>query len=593
MNLFLEAGSFLVWLARLTGVFLRARPLITMTLVGASAVNLVTSILSFLLPLKIIAMVAKASVSGASERWFDLGGYTLIGGLTAAAILSLILSVATDALANRMAAKGGSAVLGNANQLAVGGNDYATAQAIYAQYGEVCAGALFVLVGMLAIAFVEPLLAVVVAAVFLLQFSFTAIALKNVDAIEPGLLARFISRDTKDYLKLLISLDLLVALAVLAYPFLWGGGDRVIDALLSFVVLRRVLRIMVRSLRSAIKLARRRPITDALFFAGQDYRQAEAPAVQTLRLLFSKQKREARAAQILQDLDIAFDRVLVDWCDSRLPGLLTLSIDVFRGGYKPIRYQQQIYLPKQGFRLDNEAVLFDHVTRERLGAPAVIARYDEGPFRCQICAVDNLHSVGAERWCSIREQLFASHVSAEPPEPLVRAYRMSHPLLADRLSDDFVRRIGIAVDTAEQARCLEALIYALPKLRERLSELPLYVCNPEIQPASVLVDADLKPVIMSWGKWRLEPIGYGLSEPLAPEALEPMFSKLRARRSDLSRDYGVVHIELARQAGAFEERINDYQFKQALALAELLLENPLINEVTAAGTGLLNAAKGP
>jgi hypothetical protein len=591
MNLFSETGAFVAWLLRLTGVFLRARPLTTLTLVGGAAVNRVTSILSFVLPIKIIAVVASSNFSGITNQWLNISQNTLIGGLTAAAVLSLVLSIVSDALAERMAAQGGATVLENANKLAVGRDDYATAQAIYGQYGDVCSGVLFVLVGFAAIAVVEPLLVAFIAGAAVLGFCFTALAVKNIDAIEPNALARYISSNTKDYLDIHVSLNILLALAVLAYPFMWGSGDNVINALLSFVVLRRVLRAASGSVRDAVKMVKRRPITDALFFASQGYIKTEAPASQTLRSLFSKQVREARGADILDGLGINCDHVTVDWRDSGMPGFHTMTLEALRNEEKTHRYHQQIYLPKQSFRLDNEAVLFEHVTRARLAAPVMIARYDEGPFACQICDIGNCQEIGSRQWSEAHNQLFQKLITIEPPRSLVRTYRMSHPLLADRLSDEFITRLEIALDTPDQARCLDALVRSMPEIRARIWELPLYIHNPEIKPANVLVDADQQPLVMTWGKWALEPIGYGLSKPLAPEALESTLEQLHTHRNDLPADYASDHIELARQVSLFEKQINDNQFKQALGQAELLLENPLTNEIEPARANLVSVAK--
>jgi hypothetical protein len=128
-------------------------------------------------------------------------------------------------------------------------------------------------------------------------------------------------------------------------------------------------------------------------------------------------------------------------------------------------WQQQIYLPKQDYRLENEAVLFDYVSRGQMLAPEVLLRFKEGPFECQICDAGSGEAVDASEWGELRMDLLARLMSVRPPPALTRAYTISRPLLQDRLSDDLIQRceVGVddVVDVGEVAGLLAVVVVSL------------------------------------------------------------------------------------------------------------------------------------
>lgn len=574
MNLFKETQTYLAWIGRLTYVFLRQRPWTTLTLVGAMGIGRVTAILSFVLPIKVLAVIAPQAKPGKLETLLGTDQTTLVVVLLAAVILSFFTSIITDVVSKRLTTSGGAALFGNANELAVVRNHHATAQGIYRQFASVTSAAIFVGVGFAVIAYIELPLVAGLAGALLLEFVFTAVVLRGADALHPNALARFISENTRNYLSTLGSLNILVALGVLMYPFVWGNGANVISALISFLILRRMLGVAIGCVAESIKLSNRRDVADALFFPKHRYLPDEGKDTRTLRDVFSRQARGDKATQRLRAAGVEFDNLTMHWRDSRVHGVNTLAIELFRNDMTTAHYQQQVYLPNQGSRLDNETVLFEYMAREDLAAPDIITRFEEGPYRCQICdtRLGEPAQTGGGQWANTAFDLAAKQMSAAPPRALLRTYTMSHPLMADRLSDELIERLDIAADTPEDAARLESLRRAMPDIRRRVQNTPLYVYNPEIKPPNVFIGQGGEAFVMTWGRWALEPIGYGMPEIQDAEKLEALVQAIRQARSDVPETWSPEEIEWIRRLGVFESQIKNNLLKAALSELDYILD---------------------
>ncbi|TQE99146.1 MAG: hypothetical protein FKY71_10135 [Spiribacter salinus] len=557
-------------------------------IIAASGLNRVTSLLAFLLPLKVILLVASDGVS----RWFEPfvgpeGKDSLVIALTVAAIVSFFLSIALDALTDRLSASASHTLLQGSNELAVVGNQGTTAQNIYSQFSDTAAGTLFVLAGLSVIAWVNPLLLGALLGLSAAEFLFTALVIARTNPINPGPIARLLTQDLRDYLNIFSSINFLAAFGILLYPFVWGGGGQVLAALVSIVVLRRILGVSAEVIQNAVKMVQRRAVIDALVFREEPYRGKERDVMRILREIFQKQARESRARQSLRSAGIPFEEVEATWQDSRLSGMNRLAIRVRTGNGMTRFFQQQIYMPKHDLRLENEAVLFEYMSREQLRAPGQLLRFNEGVFQCQICESGVEEAVGENAWREVRNGLLERLMCVQPPRSLVEAFTMSRPLLHDRLSGDLIDRLEIGVDTADERSTIDELRARLALLRERIRAIPLYVRNPEIQYSNVVLDEDGEPIVMTWGKWTLEPLGAALPSGIKRGGLEKFVRSISRTRSDVPVDFAVEHMELAGTAYECERLIHDNLLKGALDCAARLLANPLLATADTQHGGLI------
>lgn len=577
MNLLHETVTVLGWLYRIGKAFVCLRPVTTVIVIASSTLSRIASILAFVLPLKIILLVASDGVS----RWFQpLIGTgskdTLVVILTVAAVVSFFASILLDALTDHLAASTSRTVLSGSNELAVVGNQFGHARSIYAQFTELTAGALFAGTGLAVVAAINPTLGGILVAALLSEFLLTAAVLARTDTARPRFPARFVLHDLGDFLKILASLNFLLAFGVLLYPFIWGDRASVLGALVCIIVLRRAFMAMVEVVRGVVGMAGRKPMIDALVFRDRQYQQAERREARSLRDVFHKAARQARTTEALRSAGIECHRVEVHWQDSRLEGVSLLAVHGEQADGTLVHYQQQIFPAKQDYRIRNEDVLFSHVERSRLHAPRLILRFEEGPFQCQLCQSGSGELVDAQSWSETQWFLYRSFMAVAPPAALIDAFSLSRPLLVDRLPDAAMEKLKIGVDTETEQATLDALQALMPDLRKILRGLPLAIDNPELRWPNVMRDEAGAPLVMSWGQWKLEPLGATLPAGLQRTRLEALAAELRTQRSDIPDDLTVDHLQLAGTAYQLEKRIRHNLMKDALAAADRIVANPVL-----------------
>lgn len=239
-----------------------------------------------------------------------------------------------------------------------------------------------------------------------------------------------------------------------------------------------------------------------------------------------------------------------------------------------MHYQQQIFPAKQDYRIRNQEVLFSHIERSRLHAPRLILRFEEGPFQCQLCQSGSGELVEQRAWPETQWSLYRSFMAIEPPAALVEAFSLSRPLLVDRLTDASMEKLNIGIDT-EQAT-FDTLQALMPDLRQILSSLPLFIDNPELRRPNVLQDESGSPLVMSWGQWKLEPLGATLPAGIQRPRLEALADELRTQRGDIPEALTVDHLQLAGTAYQLEKKIGNNRFKDALAAADRIIANPVL-----------------
>lgn len=578
MNLFRDTGMAVRWLASLVSVFFRLRPLTTMVVVAASALSRVTTVLAFVLPLKVILLVASDGI----PHYFQAlvapeQKDALIVVLVAAAIFSIFASVLLDFLKSRLAASTSVAVIWGANRLAVFGDQYNEAQSVYARGCDIVSVVIFTLVGFAVIGLIDPYLVAALAGAMLLEYLITAAVLARLDPVHPQGVSGAIYRNPRGLLDALSAVNFLVAFAVLLYPFVWGQGGNVMLAVISVIILRRVLNPLAQTIAEAASLVEKRSTINALVYREHKYQQLEGKDVRGVRDVFHKTARQQRVTELLSSIGKEPTGLQVMWQDPAVPGINALLVYVDDGDERSV-YQQQIFLPRQGHRLENEEILFSYVSRRQLPAPDFVTRSTEGPYECQLVTAGSGERVPHKSWLDVQLAVFEQCLAVAPPSDLIQAYAVSRLFLWDRLSDEMLGRLEMAVDTDEDRNCYRALLENMPLVRDLLRGMPLYIHNPEIVPPNVLLTRDDTAIVMTWGRWSLEPIGAGLPGPALNKSIDDIMGRLAAQRREVMECSNSHHMRLAGLCWNLEWQITRNLFRSGMATAASILESPALNQ---------------
>jgi hypothetical protein len=536
MNLVGATSEFVRWGSRVLRVFFRIRPWTTTGVILGTTVAGITRLLSLLLPIKVILLAASSGV----PRYFSFiepaqkSGWliALAGGCFAFYALTLLL----DGVTRRWSEGASADVLEGANEMAIQSDQHERVQLAYSGFCGAAASALLILIGGGALLAMNPLLFGVLMALILAQFVVTSGIVRGDDAgAAMGPVKRWITEQSATYLSILGTIDTLFGFLVIVLTFVFGQGMNVLIAILSFLLVRRVVGAVRDLAGNAVRLFGRREQIDALVFPDAKRAINERAFLRDLRGTFSWQGRQELAQSAVQEALGPVGGVEATWVDppGRFLHTVRIRVDAPPEGAPSRRFlQMQIYRSARRMYLENECFLFRHVDPAALHAPARLGRWTADPFEYQLLDYGQGRPMTGGEWKAHRDTLIAATLVCEPPEPLVRAYQRSHRLMPERLLDDRLPdRLDVAVDTRSEQEWLEAFRAGVrQELAQALRALPLTLDTRDLAPAACGMTPDDRPLAMIWGRWSLEPFGAGRlvqQEKIDPAAWLPTLAERR------------------------------------------------------------------
>ncbi|MFH7321143.1 hypothetical protein ACHHRT_11115 [Desulfurivibrio sp. D14AmB] len=573
MNLFTETTSFWGWFGTVIRNFLRIRPWTTLAIILMASASRVFYVLAFFMPLKVILLAGSPGVPRYFQFFITPEQKTAwIVGFTLGAIACYILTMILDALVDRLALAGSAQVLRQAQVIPLLNNQQAVVQGYYAKFCGICADSTFVTAGLLVGLLINTQLFIFVVGIMVFFYVFTAFFARSYDQLEPRPLAAYIRDNLLNYLKVLASLVFLSSFIVLLIPLLLSEDANILAAILSIIILRQLAGSLVAIVKDTVTLAGARHRIDALVFKDIQLQEKEAPEEVVFRELFNKRNRNQRAEHELGRVMALPAKPDVTWLDPVIPGVSYFAITVAgEQAAEKRHYRMDVYSPKHLQKLEHEAFLFSHVSRSGLHAPKLITQYFAGSFQCQICEAGSGERPTGADWGALQKTLIGRRWGHSPPPGLVAAYCSSSPLLPQRLDENLVSSMQVAVDTEAEADNLGRLLEKLPVIREKLEKLPLYIYNPDLQPHQIMLAGDGEPLVMTWCRWSLEPLGAGIPINLKEVDLAEILDTVRATRNDVSAELAPADILFAAGCQELERMIRGRRYKAALQQAAKIL----------------------
>ncbi|TVP82135.1 hypothetical protein [Thioalkalivibrio sp.] len=579
MQLFRETLRFGYWTARILRQFLRVRPGSTLLTIASTAIARITRILAFFLPLKVILLAGSPGV----PRYFPFvspdAKTEWIVGLTVAAFIAYGLTLLLQSATERWSFDAGREILRGANQISLHGRQEEEARSVFARFSGVIASGLFIALSALLLTWLNPALLGFISVSVSLLYVFTAWALRG-EAVPPPRLKGRIQKNLNAYLGLFSTLIFFGAFVVILAPFLLDRGGNILIALLSVLLTQQILGNLSSIAKTGTALQASRARIDPLVYPNVQL-QPRGPkrATPAFQVVFAKDRRQRQSLAALARVEPIDGDINVCWEDSTFRGANTLHIVQHDRSGRPIRhYQQQIFSPAQFDLLENEAVLFQHVPRERLKAPRQYTSFEDAGFRCQIYAYGDATPLSKKKFRDVRDELLRHIWAYRPAQGLIRSYRGSRAMLHQRLTTKLCSRLNMVTDTPEEAEILDHWMAYLPEIRKIIQKQPLVLHNPDMNRNTVVRDGE-DYLIMTWGRWVLEPLG-------AAMFLNGLYSKgsefletLRPLRPDFRKCDWAADLRIAALCGQLEQQILREQYKAALGTIKVIRSHhPSITE---------------
>ncbi|MFC3285780.1 hypothetical protein [Litchfieldella rifensis] len=549
------------WIFQVNRAFFTVRPWTTLALILSIAIERFASILAAFLPLKVILLAGSDGV----PRYFrfflepdDKGPWII--GLSAGAIGFFILTLVMERCTKQLAEAGSAEVLQGANEIAVASRAREETQGYFSRFGGVIADGVMAVAMLLLLGIINPLLFSVIVALFLVQYGLAAIVVSTGDSVHPQGLYRVLVRDLSSFLTVCSSLNFLAAFFVLLVPFLIGQDGNLLFAILSILLLRQLFSAVSGSVNTISALWKKKPQINPMIFRDHTIKSQERTVNKAVRVLFEKSARETNAAQELRSQGIEMDDMESEWQDSSLGKIFLFHLTGKIEGEKS-RLQQMVFPLGQLHLVEHEEFLFKYISRMELKAPALLASYSRGPFRCNIYQYGN--SISSREWKSAGPQLLEHCWSAEPPQELVRAFHTSRATLANRLTLDVLARITVALDHQKEKDTYNKFIDLWPDVCERVSRIPLFIYNPKLNMENVVRDQG-EYYIMTWGEWTLEPIGANTPKWMPIQSLEEVLDRVRNMRNFNADQLCLQDVLLAKKFRELEFYIQRENYKSAI-----------------------------
>ena len=194
-------------------------------------------------------------------------------------------------------------------------------------------------------------------------------------------------------------------------------------------------------------------------------------------------------------------------------------------------------------------------------------------FYCLLFDWKNVSAPRYEKTEDSKFKLNESLMKVIPPKLFVEKYLRSHPLLPQRLDQQFWQRVEYVSNLTDSTvgDDIAKLLAVTKEIKNRLNMLPLTVINPKLSRKMLLI-TEKAIVALHWNRWAIEPMGAGWSiKDDGLSRLAVATEKTRDCRED-TQEVKDSDTSLAASIYAFEQLINSQKFLQAYDLIPLILE---------------------
>lgn len=574
MNLIRTGATAITWYLRVLRNLLRARAPQLLGLILANLVVRVTSTLAFMIPLKVLLLAGSDRVPRYMPFVDQEHRGTWIIALGVIAVLCYFVTLFLDKLIDDVSTTGGRSVLKAGNDLIVADTQRKQASITFARTAGITADILFVSVAATGVFLLEPFLLMWLAGLFVIAVLVSAVALAGWDVTSSNRLARFIIDERPSYIDIWGTIAFF-STSIVLLSLLYLGYTNLLLAIISFILTRRGLTSVESVVNGLSLLYQRRFAIESILYRSRSFLPQETGDAQTVRQLFSPDRRELLMREQLHEVVELDGDPVVEWLDPLTPQIdrFAVSAPLREGGRADFLVH---VVSERGLHfVENEQLLFDHVARASLGAPELVKQFEVGDFTCLLFRLDSTADLSAEE-DGRRLDLAMQRWVVQPPRQLVNAYRASHRMLPDFIDDAMLERLAFAAKNADELSVVERARELRDRIRDKLAAMPVVICNKRMSWDAARGDED-EIVAVNWGDWSLVPIGADMPARVNAKELENMLDVLRARRKDVPADLTPADLKFAYLCQRLNLTMVRRRFRLGLAEMRRLLEDPALH----------------
>ncbi|WP_440998166.1 hypothetical protein [Arhodomonas sp. SL1] len=570
-GLFAATGRQLRWLGTLGRRLLRLTPGPVLAAIAAFMGAQLLLLAAFLLPLKVILLVAADGVPwyfAAFVSAEDKDRFVLL--LAGGAIASYGAYQLCNALIGRWLRRGARRMIDHTGKLHVFDNQDELALQGYRRFVQVAGSAALIVLGVLAGGYLNPLAFGVLIALVVVQYFGLGMVFAGRGALARRLCAS-VAANPAVGTGVLSSLNFLLVFAALLGQFLNNARLSPVVAIVTIILTRQLLQRGVSGIQDIIYLARNRQRLMTLFFPRVQHVPGPARAhgaafVRSLSPAFRDGWLGEALVQVT-DGQLSAPRIHSRWRDSGMPGLAYFDVDAANG-----RWFVKYYDRRHAVRAAHEVELFAAHPQGVPAAPKWVGDVFVDGGRLLVFEGVPEQPWEPESWrIAVFERIL--ELWSLPPDPeLVQRYQRSHPLLVDRLGTLGFASLDIAAEGTEERTVLERFHGMWPVLSAHVHSLPVVIHNPAATvPGHWVEGSGGAAACLSWQRWSIDTVG---CEPLLLRLSRDALSRLVARApvgASSQAEVTVAELRLVARLTLLEQALRRNNLRQGLDLVSRVL----------------------
>ncbi|WP_162622808.1 hypothetical protein [Salinisphaera orenii] len=543
-------------------------------------------VLAFLLPLKVVLLVAGDGVPGFLAAFVTKENKDQYVLLFAVAALGCYAGYhLSQKITQYFISKGAGELLNRAKKLHLFDRQEEVGQQGYTRFVEAVSSVALIVIWMAAGVWVNPVIFYALLLFVVVGYLMVAMVLQMESRFKPALEKTFVTNPAAGA-GIFSSVNFLLVFILLILQFLGSdelgavgdllGGDSLspIIAIVTIILMRQILQRGTALVGNLGYLARNRLRLMPLFFPSIKYLPVTDNKDDFIDSLLPE-RRDSWLGDCLGD--IAGEAVRVErsrWLDAAGPGLVHLDINTSGGGWFA-----KYYSHRQQLKAAHEEQLFAWHPDDIPGT----LRYRGESFlennRLLVFEGVPMEAMPDKQWQARAFDLLFDIWTVTLGGDLVEAYLRTHSLLPERLNEKPIDQLRAAVEGAEEEKALDVFQSEWPAVRARAEELPLVLRNPAATAVgSWVLGPEEEPICLYWNNWSIEPIGCDplllkFDEGVIEEALEG----LRAR-TGLDGSVGTNDLQLVARLVLLETALHQNNLRQGVEVLNKLVEGWNVSE---------------
>ena len=557
-----QFSQYLFWFFSALKKFLGITTLPAALAVFCILISTVAQTFAFFLPLKVVLLLGSVGVPDYFKVVFgDIAKNQLVLSLSAAAVGFYLLHLLSDYIAGVYVSTGAQRLMLSSKKLIVYPNQKILGNNFYGKMCNSIAASIFVLIA----------IAVGLALDFALYAALLALLLGLIVAFSIfGYfeLGRYVLVEHYQPLLVVVSgVCFLLLFGFIVFSALILEKGNLVFAIINLMLGRQLLQRLASVFRDGVFLSRNRIQFNALFYVGLHYQSKTDSDQEKIFLEVCKKniRNNWLANMVVEPSDIGAGYYSY-WHELGVSNLV--GFNLFDRSGQEYAFVK-IYGPGREGLIEHEEILLNSEWGAGLPTPDLRKRCSVEGFECLV-----FDSIGNK----VPEQdlgpsymfILASIWSVQPSVAIVNQYCRSVPMIGDRLNHQITEILLEVANSQEVEQAVKGFKAHFSQIKSLINDLPLSIYNPDLNIYLIYQLDDGGLIFPHWGRWGIEPIGFGWRD-CDFEFLGEYLKKAADKRPELT---GVEekHVKLVALLSVFELHLKSHSYVTAASMLPEIMD---------------------